>query len=664
MRVNFNILMQSMCGICAVLGCISALAAPDVRVVVDLSERVHKVDRAELRSQFVSEFVQFLPDDAQASIWGYTSTTERMVKHGRTDPLWRQVAEINSQHLMPRGRRSDPESALSFALWDLKRPDRGPVDVIWIGDGRVVLQNGKDPDQSRDRLIRELAPQLSSSRVRLHTLALTDASGLMRGSSAEGIALMRQLTEASGGLHRVVQSAEGVSHFARDVLRLMQAHGEARVDANGRFQIGPDTERFTVMWRRGEGDPGLRSPSGDLLGQAEPLPNGRWLVAKAYAMVTIEDPEPGWWVAQARPLKVGIWSQLSLRVEGLVSPVVPTEDTSATLKLFSGGQAVRAGEFLDRLEVRAWLIRGDSKEPLPVDRAEASFDIELADLDDGSYELEVGVLGPAFTQAATVPFVVRNPLRVDVRHSDEGASVWMAFNHAEVDYRTLRASVKIRKPPELGVVVPAEKMPDGRWRVPLNETEGILELAFSIAGNHMNKKGFYIRTKPVLVSLPLVPETDEVFRFDALGNVRKRPGRDAKAQVPTARSNVVAAGQTGADAAERMPTLQALAAVPQDTGEAVAEDEPLRAVHEVKEGVKEKVKEAVKEKANDAPIRLPLWFIGVITMVNLLVLLVIWWFLRPRSLPLPEGADGTALDSATSEKDEDAIIKAFRGLPA
>jgi hypothetical protein len=312
--------------------------------------------------------------------------------------------------------------------------------------------------------------------------------------------------------------------------------------------------------------------------------------------------------------------------------------------------------------VRAWLIQGDSKAPLPVERAEDSFEVVFADLDDGLYELKLSVMGPAFTQAAKVPFVVRNPLRVDVTQSDEGASVWMSFNPGEIDYRTLRASVKIRKPPELGVVVPAEKMPDGRWRVPLNETEGILELAFSIAGNYMNKEGFYVRSQPVLVSLPLAPDSVETFRFDALGNTRARPDSAAKAQEATAQFDPgtgALTGETGehaagADEEGRRQTPQERAPEQQDAAKEHAQVAPTGAANET----------AVNETKKDAPTGLPLWFVGVISMVNLLVLVVIWWFLRPRPLQLPEGADSGSLDSSTSENEDDTIIKAFKVLPA
>ena len=636
MLARFTILIHRVIGIVAVLGCASALAAPDVRIVVDVSQRVHTLDGAGLRSQFVSEFVQFLPDDALASIWTYAGTTERMVNHSPTDAMWRQVAEIHGRQLVPRGRRSDPESALNFAMWDLRHAARGPIDVIWIGDGRIELQNGKDPDASQDRLIRQLAPQLSDSRVRIHTLALSDAGGLvaqagLSDASAQGVALMRQLTQVSGGLHRAVSTAAQVSRFAADVLRLVRAHDEAMVDERGRFQIAPGTERFTVMWRKGEGEPGLRSPGGGFLSDDKPLSNGRWLKAKVHEMVTVERPEPGWWEAQGRAVKVGVWSELRLTLEGLDSPVVPGEETSAILKLFSNGERVKARKFLDLLDVRAWLIQGEDKQPLPVERADSAFEILFVDLDDGAYELEVGVVAPSFAQSTTVPFVVRNALRVDVREGAQGVSAWLSFNHSEIDYRTVRASVSLRKPPELGVVVPARKMSGGVWQVPIDDTEGMLELAFSVGGNYLNGEGFYLKTKPVTLSFPRAAGDVETFRFDALGKAVEAPGRVQGAPGPVAQFVAMTAEEPGGQ--------------PTDQSEEVAHADAERS-------------------GEGASTRLPLWFVGMISTVNLLVLLVIWWFLRPAALQLPEDADGAWLEASNSEKEDESIIKAFKELPA
>ncbi|NKB97558.1 MAG: hypothetical protein GKR90_03520 [Pseudomonadales bacterium] len=575
-----------------------ASAAPDLRIVIEMTERVQAADELELRSHLVREVVNFLPLDGTGSVWGYSGTTQRMVNHGKTDRMWRQVADIHGRHLAARGRRADPESALGLALWDFEKVDRGPIDVIWVSSGHIELANGQDGGQSRDRLLAEFAVKLQSKRVRLHAMAV--------GATApEDFGLMRQLAEASGGLFREVTSVSGARSFAEDVLRLVGAHAEALVDSKGRFQIGPGTERFTVMWEAGAKGSGLRSPSGETFSRMKPLATGRWLLAHDYEMATIENPEPGWWEATGETHKVGVWSELEFLVEGLVSPVVPTDETSASLRLFSEGEELRSAAFLDLLDVRAWLVKGGDKQALPVDRDGSSYEIYCVHLEDGPHELEIGVIGPTFAQSTVKPFVVRNPLRADIRTGTDSAAAWVSFSHPDIDYRTIKASAKVRKPPQLGVIVPGQKMPGGIWQVPIRVADGILEITFSISGNYLNGEGFFLKTKPTALTLPLSEGQVETFLFDANG---KRLSEQREAPIAPE------------------PIAHFVASSPEDLSIGALGASEISAQNQ-----REQVEPTtVVSKA----ISLPVWFVGVISLINLLLVAGIWWFLKPSGLVL------------------------------
>jgi hypothetical protein len=64
---------------------------------------------------------------------------------------------------------------------------------------------------------------------------------------------------------------------------------------------------------------------------------------------------------------------------------------------------------------------------------------------------------------------------------------------------------KVRRPPKLVVLVPAEDMPIGLWRILLENQVGIAELTFSLSGNYLNGEGFFLKTRSVAVNLRLTP---------------------------------------------------------------------------------------------------------------------------------------------------------------
>ena len=566
--------------------------ALDVRIVVDLSETAHSADADGFRSQLIKEVVNFLPDDANGSVWGYSGTTLRMVNHGATDRMWRQVADIHGRHLSVRGKQSNPSTALRNALFDLDSVDRAPIELIWVGSGQINLGPGGDIGKVRDELVNEFAPTLKTQRVRIHSLTLP-------GANEPDRQLMQQMADSSGGLFRQASSPEDVSRYAQDLLRLVRAHGEALVDPRGRFQIGPGTERFTAMWRLGA-EAQLRAPNGEMFSRDRPLANGRWLLAQDYEMATINDPEPGWWEAQGGAVKVGVWSELEFLVQGLTSPVVPTDETSAFIQLFSNGQKVSSPEFLDLLDVRAWLVEGGDKEPLPVEREDGGFRAYFVHLDDGAFELEVAVIGPTFAERMVFPFVAKNPMRVDIKSSGETATAWVSFNHPDIDYRTLKVSAKVRKPPQLGVITPGQRMPGGVWQIPLGSQEGILEVTYSISGNYLNGQGFFLKTKPAAVTLPLAAGVTETFKFDANGMRLDRLAMKQEEAEPIAQFVAPTEVETRAEA------------------QAQAEIAPM------------------PEPVAQPNLSLPLWFAGAMSGLNLFLFAFLWWFMRPKSLELPE----------------------------
>ena len=566
--------------------------ALDVRIVVELTEAAHTADADGFRSLLIKELVNFLPDDANGSVWGYSGTTLRMVNHGQTDRMWRQVADIHGRHLSVRGRQANPATALRNALFDLESVDRAPIELIWVGTGQVNLGPGGDIGKVRDQLVNEFTPKLKAQRVRIHSLVLPEANDVDRQ-------LMQQVAETSGGLFGQATSKADVSKYAEDLLRLIRAHSEALVDPRGRFQIGPGTERFTAMWQLGA-DAQLKAPNGTIYGRDRPITNGRWLLAQDYEMATINDPEPGWWEARGDAIKIGVWSELEFLVQGLTSPVVPTDETSAFIQLFSNGEMVTSSAFLDLLDVRAWLVEGGDKEPLPVEREEDGFRAYFVHLDDGAFELEVGVIGPTFAERTVFPFVAKNPMRVDVKSSSDTATAWVSFNHPDIDYRTLKASAKVRKPPQLGVITPGQRMPGGIWQIPLGTQEGILEVTFSISGNYLNGEGFFLKTKPAAVTLPLAEGTSETFKFDAAGV--RLDGLAMKQEEPE-------------------PIAQFVAPTEQET-QAQAQSQV--------------VPDVAPPTQVEAGLSLPLWFVGAISGLNLALFAFLWWFLRPRRLQLPE----------------------------
>ena len=562
----------------------------DVRILVDASKALHESDSLGLRSQTVRSLVSQIPEDAVAGVWGYAHLTQRYAKHAKATGLWKQVASVHAEHLSAMGVGQNPQAAFDNVLWDLTEPDRGEIHLVWLSDGGIRLDGQAASQESQEYLLNTLANRLAANRVVLHTAFI----GPVRDDS--NVALLMQLSQVTGGIHRNIETEVASNELARDIVRRAQAGSEAVVDALGRFKIATGTERFTVMWQRDDQQlPSIVRPDGERLHRMTAIPNGRWLLADEFEMATIESPVPGWWKVEGpAPLRLGVYGDLAIKVQGLRSPVIPSEETSVLIELFHWGRRVEHGSFLDLLDVQATMIQAGVEQPLPIQREGSGYRAYFVNLQDGAYELVVKVQGPTFTNRLVLPFEARNPLRVEVAASD-GLAAWLSFSHHQVRYDSLRVSAKVRRPPNLGVIVPAQALPAGLWLVPLENTEGIVEMNFSLAGNYLNGEGFFLKTKPITLNLPLTSEDAQVFHFDAQGE------RLDAIEVANRELDV------SANAPEPEPELVVQATpVP----EVVPQEPPAKT--------------------------LPMWFVGAISFVSLLIAAALWWFLRPRELHLPE----------------------------
>lgn len=570
--------------------------ALDFRLLVEGDGTSINAEQQSLKARLLEQAIQRLPEDARSGLWAYTDNTERMVNFGPAGPLWKQVATIHARNLSGPAKQADLESALDAALWDLLEPERGHTHLLLVANTGLRLDSAQATADSRTRVLNKLGNQFASRGVTVHTVAFAPIT------EQHDVDLLRQLSALSGGLHRVISSDAEIMPFLSDVMRLTQASVEPRVDARGRFQVPPQTEALSAVWQRKNGpEPSLITPQGKSLNRRTPIPDGRWLVAEGFEMVTLNNPAPGWWqLGDAQPEHVGVYGDLNIKVSGLHSPVVPSEETSALVAFYSWGQRVDTPALLELLDVRATLIHGNKREPMPVEEEGSGYRVQLMNLDDGAYELEVAALAPTFQYQVTVPFEVNNPLRVEVRANEQGgAAAFLSFSHPAVDYVTVRTTIKQRKPPALGKLIPGEKLPGGVWRLPITEDTDFVKISFALSGNYLNGEGFFLKTKPVSLQLPLQDGTRLRFHFDAKGEQLKNAPQDEPESFESLlESSPPDASATQAPAAEPVP-------------------------------------EPAAEAVPEPPASLPIWFVLVISLISVALGGAAWWFFKPDTLNLP-----------------------------
>lgn len=577
---------------------VSASVPIDLRIVVDMSKPMLDEDPRALRGKALEYLIQATPDNGMAGIWSYADYIRIIAKHQTSGGLWKQVASIKSSGLVSDGTKADLAGGLKAATWDLGKENLPPAHVVVLSNG--AMRTGKGPQEdaaARMALLSQWAVSLAGSHVKVHTIGI----GSLSNDSAD---LLRQLAELSGGRHYQVKDAASLQTALLALTRSIRNAPLARIDATGRFNVAPGAQKLTFTWMDTDSSapsPKIEQPDGQIFTRMSSVEDGRWVVASNFEIVTINSPQPGWWAVDgAQPDNLSVFGEIEIEAKGISSTVVPSDENSVRVRLSSGGEVITNLDFLALLHIRAWVVFGTDREPLPIDIEGDTFVAHFVNLANGPHTFEFEVTAPTFTRHFEMPFLVANPLLVEIRNSvEEGMVAWLQFSHPELDYSRLKVSGIVRKPPHIASIVPASRMPGGLWKIPLGNPQGIIEVAFTVAGTYLNGKGVYVKTSVHAVTVPLEEGQEVVLRYDGNGKLLATPVPQMLDFIdePESNGNTPNYGLATADAL--VDTQPPVTAEPQPPS---------------------------------LPL-LPLWFVALIAVLNLAIGGVIWWLNKPRALP-------------------------------
>lgn len=657
---------QKICAtICAFLSLSGAVLAPiaqaeaplDVRLVIDISGSMAEADPDNRRADALSMFIRVLPETAYAGVWTFGAQVNQLVRHDRAGPLWKNIALARTANLPAHALRSNLPDALQLASWDWQEPPTtGPRHILLLTDGAVdVSDSAAINEQATQRLLGELVPRLNKANIRLHVLAMADAPGAellgqlaaaTGGVALEGIKPDQLLSQFMAAIDSVAAASEvplsnrpATPAFEElvpaSVLspnlqpeQEMRSSAVALANPDDRvFRLDAGIGSVDLLWLA---DPGvqlqLTGPDGQAFTRSALPERSRWHVGRGFELVSIASPKPGLWrlaelpgvappSAQAPQARMLAYADLQLQLLDSRGALAAQALQSVDAQLTNGqGQAVLDADFLGQIEVFAYLdtTRGTEVvvvEPGLEDGQYRATLPALADVEEGVLRFEA--VSPTFSRGVRMPFQVRSPVHLELHPQGQGALGWVKIGVDGLAPDSLAIAAKIQRPPAPAKWVPAIKQPGGVWKLLLAETSGTMELTLDVQGKYLSQKDFSFRSEAIEMTLPLA--ATQSFKLD-------ETGRQIQAPVPElVVEPVEPAVQPIAQAAltpEPEPVVEtALAAVQPEPAAVVA---PLQA-------------EAEPLQADVAPpqVSLPLWFVGLVSLLNLGVCAGLGWLLRP-----------------------------------
>lgn len=531
MRSILNSVLRRRPGPCVALLCLwlclggsagATPAAPDVRVLIDVSGSMKKTDPGNLRVPAMKLLSELLPNGASAGVWLFDAGVVPLLPPAPVDAAWKQEARSRAARIHSRGLFTNIEAALTAASADWSTgvdADASGRHIVLLTDG--VVDVAQDPAQSaasRARVLGEVLASLKAKGAHVHTVAL---------SQDVDRALLDALATATGGWREDAPTAAALQRAFLHMFEQAAQPDALPLNGNG-FRVDASVRELTLLvFRKAVDAPPLTltGPDGVILSAGAPGTQSRWQSETGYDLVTVEAPAPGEWTfsgSEDPDNRALIVTDLDLGLGTVPSSALPGEALPLEAKLLEQGRPIVRDDFLGLARTTVAVVGGEGTgdlRELALDPATHSFRGALGDeLPPGAYEMIVR------TESATFEREIRRRLRIHkspvafkaVAKPAEGDAgirlrLGIAVNPKLVDPASVGGYVLTTGPDDFQQVSDVPALVDGKVIVDVPvEFGGDYTLAPSILVNTLSGRSLRVSPPPLEVAVAAPPPPPKV----------------------------------------------------------------------------------------------------------------------------------------------------------
>ncbi|HSP57663.1 MAG TPA: vWA domain-containing protein, partial [Halomonas sp.] len=440
---------------------------PDVRVIIDVSGSMQDNDPEQLSSSALELLVSLLPWGVSAGVWTFGEQVDNPLPLGRMDAAWREEALALSPAMQSNQPHTDIEAALREAA---TAEANGWRHLVLLTDGVIDLPSsrGAKPEidnQSRQRLVEELAPAFADQGVVVHAVAFSDQVDL---------ALMERVSQLTGGLSSTVASPESLLGAFLDIFeRIFPADQVPLID--GRFTIDPDVESFSaLLFHEPDDDPiTLVAPDGSTYLAEQHADDMRWQVEPRFDLIRVPNPQSGEWRLQGETggdSRISVSSPLALRTNDLPTTLYLGFEVPVEAWFDRDGEP--ASEFAERHDVFVELhdAQGEVQTAIQLQPRDGRFAGVLPPPAlTGNARLVIRAQGENFHRQRIQAVNVLPA--IGLAHQPRADRVLLVAEHPRLDRDNTELSGELQ-----GQTLEAEAVGPSRWHLPLPEIDDSVRL--------------------------------------------------------------------------------------------------------------------------------------------------------------------------------------------
>lgn len=340
---------------------LSAMAVPEVRVLIDVSGSMKLNDPQNLRIPALKLLTGLIPSGSKAGVWLFDQQVSVLAKEAEVSQAWQNRARASASRIHSKGLFTHLGAAIEKGLqgWESQTADdKTKRSLILLTDGMVdVNGDAKTNAAERQRILTELLPRLQAAKIRLHTVALSEQADS---------ALLSELSAATDAWFLNIQQA---SELDRSFLKLFEqaVERDSLPLTDNRFQVDASINEFTLLvFRKPGSQPALLKSADGQSWTADKVPESiKWYAEASYDLITVSKPVAGEWSIQADidpQNRVMVVSDLGMQVPELPNNLFVGESPRIEASLTEQDKPITRKEFL--MNVKMTLeqqVAGNSK---------------------------------------------------------------------------------------------------------------------------------------------------------------------------------------------------------------------------------------------------------------------------------------------------------------
>lgn len=260
----------------------------DVVLVLDSSGSMKQNDPKRMRVEAAKMFVTLLDEKDRVAIVSFSGKAETkanllsLTTNKNEKQLLKTIENISAS-----GAHTNIHDALSEGYGLLKRSKRKEKILVLMSDGKMDVGAREKDLLLLERTLDVLTPALAKKNIKVYSIAFTENSYMP---------ILKLAAKDTNGHFSLLKSANGIHQVFENIFERSKNPDMLPLQEDS-FIVDDSVNEITVVASKFRPNSviSLENPSGEDFSEDSENPTVKWFNAKKFDLITIKNPDPGYW---------------------------------------------------------------------------------------------------------------------------------------------------------------------------------------------------------------------------------------------------------------------------------------------------------------------------------------------------------------------------------